>query len=335
MTQVTALRLADAKTGWAGGLGWIARTDDGGKGWQLQYEGDGEVNQLFALNGERAWATLKSGDPAQYILLHTTDGGRHWTKVGKAPNGGFLHFISDSEAYSANARTTDGGRTWTKLPAPAGIVGDAYYRDSRNGWAVTQTKGQFSFVRTSDGGRTWVQAMTRTWEGEISGVTIRSTGKSDAWIELDGGYGMTQRSYSLFHTADGGKHWTTVIAKGTAGGGPAPGFKTAEEGVPSNAGNSPGALYVVNPTVAFMSGQCQACDKSNTMGHTTNGGKTWLNGKAEFGGYGEPLVAAADAKHVWWITTDNSEPSVMYTSSDGGAHWTKAHTFDKPEAPKS
>jgi photosystem II stability/assembly factor-like uncharacterized protein len=38
----------------------------------------------------------------------------------------------------------------------------------------------------------------------------------------------------------------------------------------------------------------------------------------------------ADAHSGWWITTDIAEPSVMYTTSDGGKTWTKKHTFDRP-----
>lgn len=74
-----------------------------------------------------------------------------------------------------------------------------------------------------------------------------------------------------------------------------------------------------------------ACDNSNTMGKTTDGGKTWIDLMAEFPGYGPQQIAAADANHVWWINTDNSEPSIMYTTSDGGKHWTKVHTFAKPK----
>ncbi len=67
------------------------------------------------------------------------------------------------------------------------------------------------------------------------------------------------------------------------------------------------------------------------MGKTIDGGKTWVNLPSKFPGFGTQQVAAADADHVWWINTDSTEPSVMYTSSDGGKHWNKVHTFDKPE----
>ena len=138
---------------------------------------------------------------------------------------------------------------------------------------------------------------------------------------------MTQTSYSLFHTIDGGAHWQTVIANSTAGGGPAPGFPLSYNDGPHNAGVGPGTLYVVNPNVTYMSGKCNACDKHNSIGWTHDGGKTWVNGKALFSGYGQDLLAFADSKNGWWIITDNEKPAVMYTTIDGGVQWKKVFTF--------
>lgn len=329
--KVTALRLADFESGWAGGEGWIARTDDGGHSWTTQLEHPYVVHQLFALNGQEAWATLDTGDSKHLNLLHTTDGGRQWTDAGTVPNRAFLHFVSTEEAFSGNARTTDGGTTWTTLKLPAAVVGDAYFHDVSNGWAVTQQPGKFAIMRTTDGGKSWKKAMSRDSESEVSGVVIRSAGKNDAWVELIGDSGMSQTSYTLFHTTDGGKTWIPVLANNQAGSGPAPGFEMdAETKVPHNTGSSPGALYVVNPQTAFMGGQCRACDLPNTMGKTTDGGKTWTNLPGEFAGFGDQLIAAADANHIWWINTDAAEPSVMRTSSDGGSHWKEVYTFAKP-----
>jgi photosystem II stability/assembly factor-like uncharacterized protein len=326
MGQVTAVRLADAQSGWVGGDGWIARTDDGGRKWTVQYAGTGAIRQIFALNGQDAWASTDSLN-----LLSTHDGGKHWAAAGKMANGAFFHFISPSEAFSGNAMTTDGGKSWTALPVPEHMVGDAYFHDRHNGWAITQDNEAIMVKRTQDGGKTWTNVMFAKASGPLNGTVIRSAGTDDAWIELIGDSGMTQTSYSLFHTADGGKHWQTVTAKSTAGGGPAPGLPADGPKVADNTGSAPGALYVVSPEIAYMGGKCQACDKPNTIGWTTDGGKTWTNGKEAFAGYGEQLLAIADAKHGWWICTDNAAASVMYVTSDGGAHWTKAHTFDKPK----
>jgi photosystem II stability/assembly factor-like uncharacterized protein len=332
--KVTALRLADEKSGWAGGEGWIARTDDGGKSWRTQLEHPYVVNQLFALNGKEAWAAFDIGSSKALRLMHTTDGGQTWTEAGEMPGRGFLHFVSSKEAFSGNEHTTDGGRTWTRLNVPASIAGEAYFHDRSNGWAVAQkqSSGEFSVMRTTDGGHSWTAVFTRASAVPINGVVIRSAGSRDAWVQLIGDSGMSQTSYSLFHTADGGRSWTAVVANNQAGSGLAPGFKMDEKTtVPRNNGTAPGPLYVVNPKAAFMGGQCPACDLPNTIGKTTDGGRTWVNLPGEFAGYGPQLIAAADADHVWRITTDNTAPSVLYTSSNGGKSWSKAHTFDKPK----
>jgi photosystem II stability/assembly factor-like uncharacterized protein len=327
---ITSVRIADTQTGWVGGEGWIAKTTDGGKHWNAQYFGEQTVHQLFALNHHDVWVTFKntSNTSEGLRLLHSNDGGEHWSPVSKVPNKGFFHFITEKIGFSGKFETLDGGKTWSTLPTPKGIVGDAYFHDTQNGWAVTKSKDEFYVMRTTDGGQTWKTVMTKKISSSsLTNVVIRSAGKQDAWVECIGDSGMTQTSYSLFHTLDGGKSWQVVIANSTAGGGPAPGFSMDVHNLPHNTGSSPGMLYVVNPNTAFMNGQCEACDKANTIGWTNNGGKTWTNGNAQFTGYGPNLLAFSDANHGWWITTEYSKPSVFYTTSDGGKHWTKVHTF--------
>ncbi|SDE28821.1 hypothetical protein SAMN02799630_05141 [Paenibacillus sp. UNCCL117] len=333
MGKVTAVRLADPQKGWVGGNGWIARTDDGGKHWTGQYQGPGLVKQLFALNENDAWAALadKEESMGPYRLIHTENGGKTWSDAGEVPNAGFLHFVSKTEAYSGDAKTTDGGQTWTKLGVPDQLVGEPYFRAEGIGWAVTQSPNEIQVQRTGDGGQSWQPVWKTSTAVPATGAIIRSAGKEDAWVELIGGSGMSQTSYSVFHTSDGGKQWRTVIANSTAGAGPAPGIPADQAQGKTNKGSKPGPLYVVSPEVAFMGGQCPACDKPNTIGWTRDGGKTWTVGKQELTGYGPALLAMADAERGWWLTTDNTDPSVMYTTSDGGQSWTKVYTFGKPE----
>lgn len=334
MGEVTAVRLIDPPSGWVGGKGWIARTDNGGKDWKLQYQGEQTVQQLFALNGRAAWAVFGEDDEhsnERRLLQHTTDGGEHWSPVGKVPNSGFLHFVSMQEAFVGNAHSTDGGKTWSKLSVPEHSVGDAYFHDKKNGWAVVKDDDTVQVQRTVDGGKTWKTVMSRKVVSRLNGALIRSAGADDAWVELIGESGMTQTSYALFHTNDGGDNWQTVIANSTAGAGPAPGFPIGYNDGPENSGSSPGPLYVVSPKIAFMGGYCMACDNPNTVGWTTDGGENWNNGKEQFSGYGGMLLAISGADNGWLICTDTTEPSVMYTTSDGGKHWKKVHTFDRPK----
>ncbi|MDP4163894.1 MAG: hypothetical protein Q8898_12390 [Bacillota bacterium] len=326
-SMITAVRLADFNTGWVGGNGWIAKTTSRGKNWSVVYQGNGTVQQLMALNHSDVWATLDQGGK-NWRLLHSTDGGRHWLIIGTMPNKAFLHFTSKTTALSGNAFSQNGGKTWHTLPTPKGLVGDVYFHDVRDGWAVTQNNNVFYVKRTINGGKSWSTVMSKKLVEPLAGAILRSAGTNDSWVELIGGTGMTQTSYSVFHTADGGKSWRTVIANSTAGGGPAPGFSLEYNNGPHNNGSKPGPLYVVNPQVAFMGGSCPACDNhQNSVGWTKNGGKTWVNSKVTLSGYGEAYLAISDANHGWWITTENTKPSVMYTTSDGGVHWNQAHIF--------
>jgi photosystem II stability/assembly factor-like uncharacterized protein len=327
MDKVTAVRLASPDAGWVGGNGWIARTDTGGKAWAVQYAGTGTIHQIFALDADHAWASIEE----DMSLLSTIDGGLHWTKSSSVPNLGFLHFVNLTEGYSANSKTIDGGKSWTRLAVPNKIVGDAYYHDKDHGWAVTQSDKAFQIERTIDGGKTWNIVMSRKAESSLNGALIRSAGVNDAWVEWIGDSGMTQTSYSVFHTNDSGSHWQSVIANSTAGGGPAPGFPSNYTDGPANQGSSPGPLYVVDPKTAFMGGQCMACDKPNTVGWTLDGGKTWVNGKQTFPGFGAELLAMADTNQGWLICTDAVAASEMYTTSDGGVLWKKVYTFAAPK----
>lgn len=337
MDNITALRLINGHSGWIGGNGWIARTDadtsgSAGSAWNVQYQGQGTVQQIFALNGQQAWAVMADSGS----LLATRDGGKRWDTIGTVPEqgrAGFLHFVSSKEGFSGNQYTKDGGQSWSALPVPGHTVGQPYYHDRQNGWAVTQdTDLSFQILHTVNGGQKWTTVMSRTTGAPVNGIVIRSVERGNAWIELIGGTGMNQTSYSLWHTADSGKSWRAVLANATAGGGPAPGISQQNNQVPKNEGTAPGMLYAINSNTALMGGYCAPCDKPNTIGWTNDGGKTWNNGKQSFDGYGGQQIGMANASEGWAIFSDSEKAPVMYTTSDGGQHWTQTHVFDKPAA---
>ncbi|OXM87694.1 WD40/YVTN/BNR-like repeat-containing protein [Paenibacillus rigui] len=333
MSHLTAVRAIDPSSGWVGGDGGIARTDDGGKQWKMQYSGKDKIAQIFALNGQDAWGMIeKSADGTKRELIQTSDGGAQWTTVGPLPNPGFVHFVSKQEGFAANAYTKDGGKSWQSLAVPDHMVGDAYFHDKTNGWAVTAEDKKILVKRTTDAGKSWTTVLSRDTSTFLNGTVIRSAGADDVWVELIGDSGMSQTSYSLFHSSDGGKNWQPVLSNSTAGAGPAPGFPADYTGT-KNAGSKPGELYVVNPKAAFMGGYCPACDNPNTVGYTTDGGKTWVNGKEQIPGSSGAMLAISDPQNGWLISKDAANPSVLYTTADGGQHWKAVHTFDKPKQP--
>lgn len=118
LADVTAVRLINHSSGWIGGEGWIAFSDNGGTEWEVQAQPKGTVRQIFALNGKQAWTVMENND-----LYRTMDGGETWIRIGSTPNAGFLHFTSPETGFSGQAKTEDGGKTWINLDIPDTTVG--------------------------------------------------------------------------------------------------------------------------------------------------------------------------------------------------------------------
>lgn len=63
----------------------------------------------------------------------------------------------------------------------------------------------------------------------MPGGVLVAFSHQDAWALIDGGAGMPQQSYTLFHTTDAGENWEAVTARATENG-PGPG---GPQGVPA------------------------------------------------------------------------------------------------------
>lgn len=134
LADVTAVRLVNHKTGWIGGEGWIAYSDNGGTEWEVQAQLKGTVRQIFALNGKQAWTVMENND-----LYRTTNGGQTWDRIGSTPNGDFLHFISPESGFSGQAITEDGGKTWSEKDIPDTTLGEDYFHEYSTGYAGEPT----------------------------------------------------------------------------------------------------------------------------------------------------------------------------------------------------
>jgi|GEM_PF-1465505 len=129
LTDVTAMWLINHQAGWIGGDGWIAFSDDGGTDWEVQAYPEETVRQIFALNANHVWAVMENND-----LYQSTDGGQIWNKIGRTPNGGFLHFVSPDTGFSGSARTEDGGKTWGESEGPDTTRKPEDLREPLIGW---------------------------------------------------------------------------------------------------------------------------------------------------------------------------------------------------------
>jgi photosystem II stability/assembly factor-like uncharacterized protein len=209
VSRLTALRFIDENVGWAAGFadrdvpqvacqqaapagaqpckGVVLRTEDGGRTWQtvLAIPTDGvvgePVQQIQAVDGQRAWALTLDQTPCQFPCL------------------------------SAVQRTTDGGRTWTTQLH--GQIGAIRFASALRGWAAfsnTPTDGTVEVRETSDGGVSWVSRL-RTPTGDAYGLDAATI--NTAWLlTRNGGYCTSSScsNYALFRTDNGGQSWSSL-----------------------------------------------------------------------------------------------------------------------------
>jgi photosystem II stability/assembly factor-like uncharacterized protein len=185
---------------WTGDTAKIARSNDGGLTWDLQFglPGDSYGEGIEAIDSERAFAIfLRAGVGG--LVVRTTDGGTSWTDVSPSAASFFgLDFIDANRGWLAGGliyRTIDGGNSWQQQYAPLYGVMDISFLDSEIGWAV----GWYgTILHTTNGGQTWVeqQAGGGTTPNLLA---VQALTPMRAWIAGSGGY--------VARTNDGGQTW--------------------------------------------------------------------------------------------------------------------------------
>lgn len=322
--QINALHFADAQHGWLGGDGTIERTADGGHTWHVTWCGLAQIRRLDFVDATHGWALgygLVRGDDA---LLRTTDGGRHWTALGQpSPRLGRIRFVSPTLGYGvarqggALLRTTDGGRAWKAVTAPA-PVSVVCFAGAASGWIAATGNSGTRVWRTADGGRNW--HLSFTVAGRALDANLACAAKGGAWLLVNGGAGMSQDSFTLFHAANGTR-WLAVAALGTAGAGPAPGKPPHAAKAPEM---EPPHVLLVPSGTAYLWGICAFCDHGGPqleMAAATGGGFTKLP---------PPKPAPRDVPAVSFISTQRGwlaergsffgAPRILATD-DGGRAW--------------
>lgn len=247
------------------------------------------------------------------------------------PQSVYMVSSSDGWALTASAvyRTQNGGRHWTNV-TPVG------YRGLGNGIAPVSARGAYAgaafptvytaMIRppggqvvwfTQDGGKVWHHT-------PVPGppLALSMPNAQDGWLEVAGGSAAGSEAVSLYRTTDGGQAWTRVAEayggpKGSEGNLPFFGaklglaFGSAANGVVVGEGAAQGTAWVY---------------------HTHNGGTTWQLSTVPI-----PVRFRADTvvakipqffgprRAVMAVTvesvTGGTHATIVYHTSDGGAHW--------------
>ena len=271
---------------------------------------------------------------------------------------GHPHWDQARRVYTGTIiKTTDGGQTWNAQPADTlATLLNVDFVDANHGWTVG-TDGVI--LHTADGGAHWMRQTVASTD-EFRGVAFANTNQGWATsfhaVHFDSDGDPDDWRGSIWHTADGGAHWTrqTLPANASllnrldfidAQRGWAVGVKFTgndQYGQPQHAGvvyrtadggqtwqelYSPGADIVLNGVAwidAYHGWVVGFPTLSSMSGgftfHTADGGQTWQRQAA--GQFFTPLwdVAFVDANRGYIVGVGLAGPVVRRTL-DGGATW--------------
>lgn len=161
-----ALWFSDSKRGWMARLdGEVYRTGDGGRTWEIAWQTNKGITDLFFINGQNGWLVGSEG-----LVARTVDGGQTWSAVPTPAKADLtsVFFINKQTGCSGGHESTilctkDGGATWKQasINGRSGslLLAAVAFSDETHGWAVGGTgepRAHANVVLTTDdGGQTW------------------------------------------------------------------------------------------------------------------------------------------------------------------------------------
>jgi photosystem II stability/assembly factor-like uncharacterized protein len=342
------ITFADATHGWAVGRPAdpnrgtliIYRTTNGGTTWvRAPLHLIGELTAVSFANRNVGWAVSSTGH-----VLHTTDGGAHWTRqsvqraarpwwsfydvqalsVRQAWIGGQRDAAKDPSPEGL-LRTTNGGATWKRVKAGlGGTVHRVFFSSPSNGWILGE---EGAVMHTSDGGAHWRRQPSLTSDGSLQDLAFADSRNgwavSRTWMPSSG---------TVYRTTDGGAHWVSqrktsndlawvqALTRSKVVVGGAGGFlsRTADGGttwrsrmrVAAGLAGDLRALQFIYATTGWAAGT------SGEIIKTTDGGRSWT---AQRSATTQNVndIDFLDATDGWAV----GDAGVIVHTADGGATW--------------
>jgi len=230
---------------WASGrAGTFVLTTDGGKHWKAGVVPGAEALQFRDVQGvseKVAYLQSIGGNPTDFRIYKTTDGGATWTMQFQNQNANAFYDcfafwtprrgISHSDSVSGvfpDLRTTD-GKHWEDISGnmPPALPGEASFAASgtcvatfglREAWIATGGSTAARVLATRDGGDTWNAYDTPLVSSPSAGAF--SVAFRDPWHGIVGGGDLDPTDPNNARTAvseDGGRTWTLTNAPPVTG----------------------------------------------------------------------------------------------------------------------
>jgi len=194
-------------------VGFLHKTEDGGKTWKLIYESSpNDLSSFHFINESKGFGTGQGGNCGETDQYHTTsDSGYSWTET-KYPLGWVtdIFFLNDTigwaygqlrrSIYSALYKTMDGGENWNEVIRGQKDINSLFFIDEESGWAVEEG-GSINKYNRNDG-----------WNKQIVGTglplnKVFFVDRNNGWVT--GGYSNEDSFNPIFmRTVDGGETWT-------------------------------------------------------------------------------------------------------------------------------
>ena len=253
-----------------------------------------------------------------YGVFKSTDGGTSWAKIYATPLAvdDFLDPVGGAPPITALAidprspsrlylvvafnevlTSQDGGGTWSDINAPADDVWSLAVDPASPGTVYVGTYGGLIF-RTTDGGAHWASASDGLQASSVNVIGTTASGPTTLYAGAHNG---------VFRSSDGAQTWTHLI------------LGVREVGV---------YPLAVDPTASSTI----YAAVGRTVVKTTDGGAHWAESDAGL---------SAELPQVYRLAVDPVSPSIVYAvqstpfsghtiiykSTDGGAHWAAPSTI--------
>jgi photosystem II stability/assembly factor-like uncharacterized protein len=283
----------------AGDNGTVLTTSDGGASWAAHDIGiaGAHVADLSFVDANDGWAAVwvqpRNVGPYRALILHTTDGGATWAKVGFPWHPEAVDFVDASHGWVCGGNTVwstaDGGLTWSARNLAQNLeFNDVAFIDDSHGWVVgfrSTDHGSYNdpiILATTNGGASWHEQSFPSGEGELYSVSFVT---ADRGWALGNGTGDVSGAIVLA-TTDGGATWSPQSL--------------------ATSSYLSGATFV-DAAHGWLAGGSDAYA-------TTDGGATWTSQAV-----GMPISAISFADDLNGYAVGPS--GGIATTTDGGASW--------------